>query len=158
MKIWFYGAAGEVTGSRHLLEADGLRILLDCGLFQGHRGDAARKNAELPFDPKSLDAVLLSHAHIDHCGALPVLTKRGYKGPVHCTQITAELTGVMLADSAHLQENDALFFNKIHQKDGQRIEPLYGLDDAKAATALLRPHAFGEWTAPSAKNYGTPLA
>jgi metallo-beta-lactamase family protein len=147
VKLGFYGAAGEVTGSRHLLEVDGFKVLLDCGLFQGHRNDAAEKNKNLPFDPRSLDAVILTHAHIDHCGALPVLSKRGYAGPVYCTAVTAELAGIMLADSAHLQEHDALFFNKIHQKDGQAIEPLYGDADARAAAALLKPLAFGEWRA-----------
>ncbi len=145
MKIGFYGAAGEVTGSRHLLDVDGFKVLLDCGLFQGHRGESIEKNVNLPFDAKALDAVILSHAHIDHCGGLPLLAKRGYAGPIHCTNVTAELTGIMLADSAHLQEHDALFFNKIHQKDGKTIEPLYGDAEAKAATALLTPHPFGAW-------------
>ncbi|MBI3565772.1 MAG: MBL fold metallo-hydrolase [Elusimicrobia bacterium] len=145
MKIGFYGAAGEVTGSRHLLDVDGFKVLMDCGLFQGHRTEAIKKNTELPFVPAELDAVLLSHAHVDHCGALPVLAKRGYKGPIHCTEITAELTAIMLLDSAHLQENDALFFNKIHQKDGETIAPLYNEEDARAAIALLTPHPFGEW-------------
>lgn len=146
IKIGFYGAAGEVTGSRHLLDVDGFKVLLDCGLFQGHRGEALEKNTNLLFEPKELDAVLLSHAHVDHCGALPVLAKRGYAGPIHCTEITAELTGLMLMDSAHLQEHDALFFNKIHEKDGLApISPLYGEADARAATALLKPHPFGEW-------------
>lgn len=145
MKIGFHGAAGEVTGSRHLLDVDGFKVLLDCGLFQGHRKNALEKNKSLPFEPKELDAVILSHAHVDHCGGLPILAKRGYAGPIHCTAITAEIAGVMLADSAHLQENDAKFFNKIHQKDGETIEPLYGMAEANAAAALLRTHPFGEW-------------
>jgi len=152
IKIGFYGAAGEVTGSRHLLDVDGFKVLLDCGMFQGHRGETNKKNTELPFDPAALDAVLLSHAHVDHCGALPVLTKRGFKGAIHCTEITAELTGLMLLDSAHLQEHDALFFNKIHQKNGQApIEPLYGEADARQATAQLVAHKFGEWVALNGK-------
>ena len=102
MKIGFHGGVGEVTGSRHLLEAGGLKILLDCGLFQGHRKEALVKNREMPFDPTDVDAVLLSHAHVDHCGALPLLVKRGFKGPIHCTDATRDITGIMLRDSARL--------------------------------------------------------
>lgn len=147
MKIGFYGAAGEVTGSRHLVEVEGLKILLDCGLFQGHRRESVEKNRTIPFDPKSLDAVLLSHAHVDHCGSLPILVKQGYAGPIHCTEITAELTTLMLADSARLQLSDAQFFNKLHQRagDAERIEPLYDEEDAAAASALLKTQPFNAW-------------
>jgi metallo-beta-lactamase family protein len=147
MKIGFYGAAGEVTGSRHLLEAEGIKILLDCGLFQGHRKESIAKNRDIPFDPKTVDHVILSHAHVDHCGSLPVLVKKGFSGTVHCTQITAEIAGLMLADSARIQVNDAAFFNKMAARDGrdERIEPLYDEEDAKAAAALFRPGPFNEW-------------
>ncbi len=151
MKIAFNGAAGEVTGSRHLLDVEGFKVLLDCGLFQGHRGEAIKKNTDLPFVPAELNAVLLSHAHVDHCGALPILTKRGFTGPIYCTEITAELAAVMLLDSAHLQENDAQFFNKIHQADGETIAPLYGEADARAAMALFKPVGFDQWVTLSDK-------
>ena len=144
MKIGFHGGVGEVTGSRHLLEAEGLKILLDCGLFQGHRRESIVKNRETPFDPKTVDMVLLSHAHIDHCGSLPLLVKRGFSGPIHCTEATKDITALMLLDSARLQENDAEFFNKMHARDGdpERIEPLYKAEDAKATIALLQAHPY----------------
>ncbi len=151
MNIGFWGAAGEVTGSRHLLDVDGFKVLLDCGMFQGHRADALKKNTDLGFDPKTLDAVILSHAHVDHCGALPVLTQRGFTGAIHCTEITQELTGLMLLDSAHLQEHDAEFFNRLHAKEGKTITPLYVEADARAAMSLLKAHRFGEWVALSPK-------
>ncbi len=136
MNITFYGGVGEVTGSRHLLEAEGKRVLMDYGLFQGHRGDAIEKNKRVPPDVKSIDAVLLSHAHIDHSGGLPLLTKAGYAGPIRCTEATVDLCKLMLMDSAHLQVEDAKFFNKVHAKNGQRIEPLY--DDQDALRCLAR--------------------
>lgn len=147
MRLSFYGGVGEVTGSRHLLEAEGLKVLLDCGLFQGHRAEAISKNKRIPFDAKSLDAVLLSHAHVDHCGSLPLLVKNGYAGPIHCTDATRDIAGIMLLDSAHLQEHDAEFFNKIHAKagDAERIEPLYGEEDAKACLGRFQVHAFETW-------------
>jgi metallo-beta-lactamase family protein len=144
MKISFYGGVGEVTGSRHLLEAGGQRLLLDCGLFQGHRAEALAKNKNVPFDPKSLDHVLLSHAHMDHSGALPLLTKGGYRKTIHSTEATADLCRLMLLDSAHLQEHDALFFNKIHAKDGKTIEPLYTETDVNKTMALFQGHPYHE--------------
>lgn len=141
-KLIFYGGVGEVTGSRHLLESGRQRVLLDCGLFQGHRHEALQKNMHLPFDPRGLAAVLLSHAHIDHSGGLPLLTKKGMTSSIHCTGPTADLCSIMLMDSAHLQEEDAKFFNKIHAKDGSRIEPLYDSSDAKAALDLLQRHEY----------------
>ena len=137
MKLSFHGGVGEVTGSRHLIEAGGKSVLLDCGLFQGHRKEAIAKNRDLTFNAAKLDAVVLSHAHIDHSGGLPILVKRGFAGPIYSTGATADLCGVMLMDSAHLQEQDAKFFNKIHAGDGERIEPLYGEADAEATLSLL---------------------
>ncbi len=132
MKITFWGAAKEVTGSRHLLEVNGKKILLDCGLFQGRRKETDVKNRELGFDPKELDAVILSHAHIDHSGALPYLVKMGYKGPIFSTFATRDLCNYMLMDSAFIQEKDVEFMNKKMEKKGLKpIEPLYSIDDAQ---------------------------
>jgi metallo-beta-lactamase family protein len=144
MKLGFYGAAGEVTGSRFLLQAGGVRVLLDCGLFQGHRKESLEKNRFLPFNPEELDAVCVSHAHIDHSGLLPLLCKSGFTGSIHCTRPTAELAGIMLMDSARHQEEDAKFFNKIHRDTGQTIEPLYDDDDAKRTLGLFEGHSYAE--------------
>jgi len=133
LKISFHGAAGEVTGSRHLVEAGGKTLLLDCGMFQGHRNDADAKNRTFRFPPASVDAALLSHAHVDHCGLLPLLYKNGCDAPLYATPATAEITAIMLADSARLQEGDAQFYNKIHAAEHLTIEPLYGEEDAKLA-------------------------
>lgn len=133
MKLSFYGAARSVTGSRHLIEAGGSRILLDCGLFQGRREESEHRNRDLGFDGKSVDAVLLSHAHIDHSGALPVLGKHGFSGKVFATRATADLTDVMLADSAHIQESDCEYVNrKEGRTNGRCRRPLYTTDDAQA--------------------------
>lgn len=143
-KLSFFGGAGEVTGSRYMLDLEGSKILLDCGLFQGHRKEAITKNRDLPFDPRDLSAVILSHAHIDHSGGLPILVKHGLSAPVHCTRPTRDLCAVMLKDGAHLQIEDAKFFNKIHAKDGQMIEPLYDEDDAAAVLKLLKEHKYDQ--------------
>jgi metallo-beta-lactamase family protein len=144
VRITFYGGVGEVTGSRHLLEAEGLRVLLDCGLFQGHRAESIDKNKSCPFSPEKLDAVVLSHAHIDHSGGLPMLPAKGFKGPIHCTVPTLDLCSLMLLDSAHLQEEDAKFFNKLHAETGQTIQPLYGEADAKACLSRFTTHEYHE--------------
>src|SRR6478672_1086220 len=107
MKITFAGAAREVTGSCHILRVGGRTVLLDCGLFQGRREESRQKNLRLPIPPERIDAVVLSHAHIDHAGRLPLLTADGYNGVVHCTPATRDLCAIMLVDSAHLQEKDA---------------------------------------------------
>jgi len=139
-RITFAGAAGEVTGSRHLLEINGKKILLDCGTFQGHRSDAEAKNRKFLFDPEQVDAVILSHAHVDHTGSLPLLVKQGFNGPIFATPATAELAGLLLADSAHLQEMDALFFNK---KNPQHpITPIYTAQDVAAVPPLMRPQNY----------------
>ncbi|MDE3018371.1 MAG: MBL fold metallo-hydrolase [Nitrospirota bacterium] len=132
MKISFHGAARSVTGSRHLIQAGGTRVLLDCGLFQGRRQEAERQNRDLGFDPKSVDAVLLSHAHIDHSGALPALAKHGFAGNVHGTRATADLTEMMLADSAHIQESDCRYVNKKERRRGKACRrPFYDSDDVE---------------------------
>ncbi|MBU0508798.1 MBL fold metallo-hydrolase [bacterium] len=141
MKICFHGAAGEVTGSQHLLHCHGRRVLLDCGLFQGRREETYRKNRHPSYDPQSLDAVVLSHAHLDHSGLLPRLAGLGFRGSVHCTPITAELCDPMLRDSAFVQEKDVEFVNKLHRRKGlPAFNVLYGLDDVEQLLTQLSPH------------------
>jgi metallo-beta-lactamase family protein len=143
LKVTFFGGVGEVTGSRHLLEAAGQRLLLDCGLFQGHRKESIEKNKRLPFDARGLDHVLLSHAHIDHSGTLPMLTKAGYGKAIHCTNATVDLCALMLRDSARLQEQDAAFYNKKHPD--APIEPLYDEEDAERCIARFQGHPFDQY-------------
>src|SRR4026208_2400734 len=107
MRINFHGAAHTVTGSQHLLEINGHRLLLDCGLYQGQRSETYARNLNFAYDPRSIDAVLLSHAHIDHCGNLPNLVRQGFTGPIYCTPATRDLLTIMLADSAKIQAEDA---------------------------------------------------
>ena len=137
IRLTFWGAAGEVTGSMHLLEAAGARVLLDAGLFQGRRVEAAKKNAELPFDPRRIDAVVLSHAHIDHAGRLPLLVRHGFHGPIYATPATRDLTAVMLPDAAHIQMKDAEFLSRHGRERGPESEPLYTLADAVAVQDLM---------------------
>jgi metallo-beta-lactamase family protein len=141
--IQFWGAARTVTGSMHLLTIGRKRVLLDCGIYHGRREDAFRRNREFPFDPSSIDAVVLSHAHIDHSGNLPGLIKQGFRGPVFCTGATSSLCEVMLKDSAYIQEKDAEFVNKRHRKKGlPPVEPLYTEDDVRDTLPLLQPVAY----------------
>jgi len=135
-RLTFWGAAGQVTGSMHLLEAAGARILLDAGLFQGHRSEAAALNANLPFDPRRIDAVVVSHAHIDHIGRLPLLVRHGYHGPIYATPASRDLAAVMLPDAAHIQESDAAHLAR-HGRSGPGSEPLYNLADALAVQDLM---------------------
>lgn len=137
--ISFHGAAQEVTGSLHLLRVDGACIALDCGLFQGRRAEANEKNTTYPCDPSKIDAVILSHAHIDHSGRLPLLVKNGFAGEVYATPATRDLCALMLADSAHIQEEDAYYLNKKLIRRGQpTIKPLYQNQDALGAVKLMR--------------------
>jgi metallo-beta-lactamase family protein len=132
MHVEFLGAAGTVTGSMHLVHVAGQQILLDCGLFQGPRRESQRRNRELPLVPHELDAVVLSHAHIDHSGALPVLTRQGYGGTVYATPATRSLCAVMLDDAADIQASDARYVNRriaAGELDGEPVEPLYELED-----------------------------
>jgi metallo-beta-lactamase family protein len=143
IKLTFTGAAGSVTGSRHLIEYDNKKILLDCGLFQGKRKDTYERNLNFPFNPAEIDALLLSHAHIDHIGNVPNLVKQGFKGDIHCTLATADLVGIMLLDSAHIQENDIAFVNKIRNKHNQPpVEPLYIREDVPPVMDLIAAHAY----------------
>jgi len=139
MKIHFLGAARTVTGSVHLLEVNGSRILLECGLFQGKRAETYQRNHHFPFNPSKLDAVLLSHAHIDHSGNLPNLVKQGYEGRITATRATTHLAKLMLRDSGHIQESDIAFANKKRAKKGlPPMEPLYTLEDAEVVAAYFQ--------------------
>ena len=139
MKIHFLGAARTVTGSMHLLEVNGSRILLECGLFQGKRAETYQRNHHFPFNPSKLDAVLLSHAHIDHSGNLPNLVKQGYEGRITATRATTHLAKLMLRDSGHIQESDIAFANKKRAKKGlPPMEPLYTLEDAEIVAAYFQ--------------------
>ncbi|MDQ6829186.1 MAG: MBL fold metallo-hydrolase [Gemmatimonadota bacterium] len=134
MEIEFFGAAREVTGSCHVLRVNGSTILLDCGLFQGRRSETAEKNHKLPVHARDIDAVVLSHAHIDHAGRLPYLVAQGYQKTIWATAATRDLSAVMLADAAHIQESDARFLNK-HGKTA--IEPLYTMRDTARVAELM---------------------
>lgn len=139
MKLTFHGAAQTVTGSRHLIECNGHRLLLDCGLYQGHRKEARQINLEFPFDPTSIDAVILSHAHIDHSGNLPNLVRQGFSGPIYAIDATAHLTDIMTRDSGHIQEADAEYINRKRSRNNEPpVEPLYTAADAAYATRFLR--------------------
>jgi metallo-beta-lactamase family protein len=145
MKIHFHGAAQTVTGSQHLLEVNGSRILLECGLFQGRRSETYKRNRNHPFDPAKIDAVILSHAHIDHSGNLPHLVKHNFGGPIYATRATADLADIMLRDSGHIQESDAMYVNKKRAKRGEPpIEPLYTIEDAEQVTSHFRPVAYDQ--------------
>ncbi|HEX8755979.1 MAG TPA: MBL fold metallo-hydrolase [Steroidobacteraceae bacterium] len=141
MKITFLGAAGAVTGSKYLVEIGARRILIDCGLFQGVKRLRERNWQPLPFDPRSIDAALLTHAHIDHSGFLPVLVREGYQGPVYCTDATRRLLSLMLPDAARLQEEEAQYANRHKFSKHSPALPLYTEADARAALERLHPVA-----------------
>jgi len=145
MKLTFLGAAGEVTGSQHLIETDGRRILLDCGLFQGHRAEARAKNERFHCTPKSLDAVILSHAHMDHCGNLPGLYRAGYRGPIFCTSATADVAGAMLYDSAGIQAEDARYLRKKLHGPHPPIDPLYDEGHVDGTVKLFETLPYAQW-------------
>jgi metallo-beta-lactamase family protein len=143
IKLTFDGAAGDVTGSRHLIATNNQRILLDCGLYQGRRKDTYERNLNFQFDPASVDTLILSHAHIDHIGNVPNLVKKGFHGDIHCTMATADLANIMLMDSAHIQESDAVFVNKIRAKHNQLpIDPLYTRRDVLPVMDMLQGHGY----------------
>jgi metallo-beta-lactamase family protein len=145
MQISFHGAARTVTGSQHLLEVNGKRILLECGLFQGRRKESFQRNRSFPFDPKKVDVVLLSHAHIDHSGNLPNLVKKGFHGPIYTTDATAHLSNIMLIDSGHIHESDAEFLNKRNShKHRELIEPLYTIEDAAQVAQYFVCHPYDQ--------------
>ncbi len=142
MEIEFIGAAREVTGSCHIVRSNGKTVMLDCGMFQGKRSEADEKNRRLPLPIGELDAVVLSHAHLDHAGRLPLLAKSGYNGPIHCTKATADLTAIMLADSARIQENDYAYLLK---RKREALPPLYEVKDAARVEELVVRQPYGEW-------------
>ena len=142
--LTFLGAAGTVTGAKFLLEADGARVLLECGMFQGLRELRARNWQPPPFDARSLQAILLSHAHIDHSGYLPRVVREGFEGPIFCSPGTADLLNVMLPDAAHLQEEEAEFRNRTSRTKHQPALPLFTGEDAQRTLRRLRPVAFDE--------------
>lgn len=140
MKLTFFGAAKEVTGSCYLLEAGGMKIIIDCGLQQGQD---EKNNQELPFAPGSIDHVILTHAHIDHSGRLPLMVKQGFKGQIHTTRATSELIAIMLRDSAHIQEMDAEWKNKKGARAGEETAvPIYTIQDAEATLKLVVPCSY----------------
>jgi metallo-beta-lactamase family protein len=145
MRIHFNGAARTVTGSQYLLEFNGSRVLMECGLFQGRREETYSRNQSFQFDPKSIAAVLLSHAHIDHSGNLPHLVKNGYSGPIHATAATVDLADIMLRDAGHIQEADAEFVNKKNAGRGRPpVEPLYTLADAEQVDQYFQPKSYNQ--------------
>jgi metallo-beta-lactamase family protein len=141
--ITFWGAARSITGSMHLIEAEGRRILLDCGLTQGRRDEARQRNSQFPFHPNRIDAVVLSHAHIDHCGNLPTLIRQGFRGQVYCTPATQDLVRVMLEDSARIQEEEAAHGNILRQYLEPSRQPLYTRDDADSAFDRISTISYG---------------
>ncbi len=150
MKITFNGAARDVTGSQFLVEVNEMTFLLDCGLYQGHRADTYRRNQNFRLDVEKLDAVILSHAHIDHCGNLPNLVKQGFRGPIYTTTATAALTAIMLKDSAHIQEADAQYATKKNARRGEpAVEPLYTIADAAAVEEHFRAVPYGQKFSPA---------
>jgi len=143
--LTFFGATGQVTGSCYLLETSSHRILLECGLFQGTKETEKQNQADFPFNPARIDAVVLSHAHLDHCGRLPKLVKDGFKGPVFLTEASFPLLELMLRDAVHLQLRDTEWENKRRQRAGKKLlEPLYELDDVEALLKLRQPVAYSK--------------
>ncbi|MBE0681244.1 MAG: MBL fold metallo-hydrolase [Anaerolineales bacterium] len=139
MRISFHGAAHTVTGSQHLIEVNGSKLLLDCGLYQGRRADTYERNLNFHYSPRGVDAVILSHAHIDHAGNLPNLVKQGYEGNIFATHATVDLASLMISDSAHIQESDAEFVNKKRAQRGEPpIEPLYTKQDVEEVAGMFK--------------------
>ena len=151
MKIAFHGAARCVTGSKHLLTLKNNRkILLDCGMFQGMGRDTDALNRNFGFDAMEVNIVVLSHAHIDHCGLLPKLVKEGYSGKIYCTPATKELTGVLLEDSAEIQEDDVKYENKKRAAQGlPYLQPIYTAEDALETKKYFTEIDYNKWVSRS---------
>lgn len=145
MKLSFHGAAQTVTGSQFLVEANGKQLLVDCGMYQGKRAETYSRNRSFPYDPRHVDALVLTHAHIDHSGNLPNLVKHGYDRPIHATSATCDLADLMLRDSGHIQEADAEYVNKKRAEHHEPpIEPLYTIEDAARVSRLFIPEEYGK--------------
>ena len=150
MKITFLGAAQNVTGSKHLIQVQGYNLLLDCGLYQGKRSESNRLNSTLPFSATDINAVILSHAHLDHCGTLPILVKNGYKGKIYCTGATAEIAKYILLDSAGIQKHDCEYLNSHLRPGGKKIFPIYTVEDVQKVIECFEPIEYfrqsNKWT------------
>jgi len=150
MIIKFLGAAQNVTGSKHLIQTEGYNLLLDCGFYQGKRSESNKLNRTLPFSAKDINAVILSHAHLDHCGNLPVLIKNGFLGKIYCTKATAEIAEYILLDSAAIQNQDSQYFNKHTQEPSEQIFPIYTEEDVKKTVKRFEPIEYfrtsNKWT------------
>ncbi|MBC8037867.1 MAG: MBL fold metallo-hydrolase, partial [Rhizobiales bacterium] len=150
IRLKFHGAARTVTGSCYLLETDQARVLIDCGMFQGSKTERELNIRTFPFDPKSLTAMLLTHAHIDHTGLIPKLVKHGFTAKIHCTQPTIDLCGVMLPDSGYIQETEVRQLNERKRKRGlPEVEPIYTLENAKAALEHFSSVPYEMWMEPA---------
>ena len=145
IKLKFLGGAGTVTGSKTLIEYNGHRLLIDCGLFQGIKNLRKLNRLPFPVDPASISAIILTHAHLDHCGYIPAMVKHGFKGEIHCTFPTLELTEIILRDSAKIQEEDAERANRKHYGNHEKCLPLYTQEDVEKTLPFFRPHNYSEW-------------
>src|SRR5512142_3374203 len=144
MRLNFHGAAQTVTGSQHLLEINGTKLLLECGMYQGRRAESYARNDNFAYDPATVDAVILSHAHIDHSGNLPNLIKHGFNGKIYATRATADLSDIMLRDAGHIQESDAAFLNQRRNGNETPVEPLYTMAEAEEVAGHFYSVDYGQ--------------
>ena len=144
-KLQFLGAAGAVTGSKTLIEYGGKRLLVDCGLFQGLKELRLQNRSPFPVDPKTIETLLLTHAHLDHCGYIPLLVKNGFQGPIHCTEPTEGLSKIILKDSAKIQEEEAERANEYGYTKHKPAMPLYDMKDVLACLPQFVTHQYHEW-------------